>query len=403
MPKLVERVVNSIEPDPTKEQFVWDNELKGFGLRVSPKGRKTFFLQYRVDGRTRRIKLGVHPKLKAEKARSIAMIRFGKIEEGSDPSKERHERRKAPTMANLAADYLERHAPKKRESSVRNDRQMLTRFIIPRLGNKLVKDVTLRDVEGLHLSLERTPYQANRVLALLSKMLSMAVSWNWCASNPSRGIKRFAENPRERWLVDEELIRLSDALNIQPNQLAANAVRLLLLTGARRNEVLSATWDQFDMTGGVWTKPSHHTKQNKLHRVPLNPATLSLLDQIRSSHADDIFLFPGRVNGTHLQDIKKFWRSTIVAADLLQVRLHDLRHTYASHLVSGGVPLAIVGHLLGHTQISTTQRYTHLADDQVRQANDRFGAKLVAIASSRQDSTNDHRPEANKSAAVQPK
>src|SRR5262249_53089499 len=158
---------------------------------------------------------------------------------------------------------LERHGPKKRESSLCNDRSLLDRFILPRLGAKLVAELSRRDVETLHLSLKETPYQANRAMALLSKMLSLAIRWGWRTDNPVKGIERFPEERRERWLRDNELGRLLEALGRYPDRRVADAIRLLMLTGARRSEVFSATWEEFDLGRGVWTKPSHHTKQKR--------------------------------------------------------------------------------------------------------------------------------------------
>lgn len=233
MSRITERYVSSIKPDPDKGRFYWDDQLKGFGVRVSPSGRKTYLIQYRnTNRRTRRYKLGVWGKLKADKARRMARELLGGIEGGNDPAKERHALRYAPAVSDLAKDYLEHHGPKKRASSLRNDRSMLNRYILPHLGKKSVADVTRWDVLKLHHSMKDTPYQANRALAVLSKMFSLAIQWDWRSDNPVRGTERYAESPRERWLNQEELGRLFDALAAHPNQQIADAVRILILTGA---------------------------------------------------------------------------------------------------------------------------------------------------------------------------
>lgn len=216
-------------------------------------------------------------------------------------------------------------------------------------------------------------------------MFSLAIKWEWVERNPARGIERFPEERRERFLSPDEINRLSQALidhvasAIRPNEAnkVANAIRLLMLTGARRSEVLSATWDMFDLDAGVWTKPSSHTKQKKPHRVPLSPPALQLLQKIRAreKHSSS-YIFPSRARSTrpHLTELKKSWSRICRLADLEGVRIHDLRHTYASILVSGGASLPIIGALLGHTQDQTTHRYAHLMDNPLREATTRVAA-----------------------------
>jgi integrase len=277
---------------------------------------------------------------------------------------------------------MERHAKVYlRTNSVRTDEGMGRNIVLPKLGKIRVEDLGRRDIEALHKSLKETPYQANRVLALLSKMISLAKSWEWRADNPCEGIPKFPEEKRERWLSTEEIERLCDSLDKHPSQSSANAIRLMLLTGARRGEVMTAKWEDFNLELGMWTKPSHHTKQKRTEHVPLSAPALQLLAAMKEK-SDTPFLFPGAVAGKPLQDIKKTWAGLCRTAKLRGVRMHDLRHTYASHLVSSGMSLPIVGRLLGHTQPQTTARYAHLADDPLRRATNRF-ASIVAAARSR--------------------
>ncbi len=201
----------------------------------------------------------------------------------------------------------------------------------------------------------------------------------------SKGIERFHEERRERWLSDNELGRLLRTLSAHPNQRAANAVRFQLLTGARIGEVLSAQWSEIDLGRGVWTKPSHHTKQNRTEHLPLSAPALALLTEMRErADVKPQYLFPGNALGKPLQCIKKFWRNITEQAGLEYYRLHDNRHTHASHLVSSGLSLEIVGRLLGHTNPLTTKRYAHLADDPLRAAAERFGSKMDALQGGRQ-------------------
>jgi integrase len=300
---------------------------------------------------------------------------------GEDPVEIRKASRRAPSLADLAADYLERHAvPKKRPKSVRDDRAMLDKIIVPKLGAKKVASIGRRDIEAIHVAMKDRPYQANRVLSLLSKMFNLAVEWEWRPDNPARGIERYEEQKRDRWLSDDELRRLCTVLDEHTNTRAANAVRLQLLTGARLGEVLGSRKGDFDLQRGVWTKPSHQTKQKRTEHIPLNAQALALIASIiETSDPDSPFLLRGNKPGQPLRDIKKFWSAAVHKAGIINYRRHDNRHTYASHLVSSGLSLEIVGRLLGHTTATTTKRYAHLADDPLRAATNRFGSKIAGF------------------------
>ena len=300
---------------------------------------------------------------------------------GEDPVEIRKTTRRAPFIADLAADYLERHAvPKKRPKSVRDDRAMLDNIILPKLGAKKVDAIGRRDVEAIQVAMKDRPYQANRVLSLLSKMFNLAVEWKWRPDNPAKSVERYQEQKRERWLSDEELRHLCAVLDEHPNTRAANAVRLQLLTGARLGEVLTSRKEDFDLHRGIWTKPSHQTKQKRTEHLPLSAQALILVTLIiETSDAGSPFLFPGNRPGQPLREIKKFWSAVMRKAGIANYRRHDNRHTYASHLVSSGLSLEIVGRLLGHTTTITTKRYAHLADDPLRAAADRFGSKIAGF------------------------
>ncbi len=226
MPKLTKHIVESAKPDPERDVFIWDTQLPGFGLRVYPSGKRKYILQYRTkSSRQRRLVIGPHGPLTAEKARDTARDLLAQVHGGGDPAGDIKATREAPTVADLAADYLQRHAiPNKRPESVRNDRSMLDRLILPQLGKVKVAAVNRRDIELIHNSLRERPYQANRVLALLSKMFNLAMAWGWRGDNPARGIPRFHEDRRQRWLSAEELSRLWAALQSHPNRRTSNAV-----------------------------------------------------------------------------------------------------------------------------------------------------------------------------------
>jgi integrase len=326
----------------------------------------------------KRLKIGVHEQISTEQDRSLAKKQLASVSHGEDPVDTRKKAKEIPTLPDLAKDYLERHASShKRPKGISEDQQLLTRFIVPAFKHKLVHQITRRDVETLHLSLKKTPYQANRVMALLSKMFSCAISWGWCTENPVKGMARYQEEKRDRWLNQEELDRLWAVLDRYPKHLTAYVFKLLLLTGARKGEVLQATWDQFDLDVGVWTKPSHLTKQKKKEHLPLSEKALEVLLAVKQLNTQGSpYVFPGRVEGQPLKETKTFWSRVLKEAELGDFRIHDLRHTHASHLVSSGLSLSIVGKLLGHTQAATTQRYAHLADAPLRQAAELFRSKV---------------------------
>jgi len=379
MPKLTKRFVEAIKPDTQKKLIYWDTELKGFGVIAQPSGRLTYCVQYRNINRIKkRLKIGVHGQLNTEEARTLAKQYLGEIAHGEDPATKKKENRDLPLIKILAQDYLDRYAaPRKRSRSIEEDKKLLNNIILPTIGNQQVRQISRRTIESLHLKLEKTPYQANRVLALLSKMFSLAIAWKWRDDNPVKGIERYQEEKRDRWLNREELGRFWKVLECYPNHFASIILKILLLTGSRKGEVLKATWDQFDLERGVWTKPAHLTKQKKREHLPLSEQVLKILYNLKKNNKNNVsYLFPGKTGEKPIRDIKDFWEKTIKEANLENVRIHDLRHTHASHLVSSGLSLSIVGKLLGHTQASTTQRYAHLADEPLRQAAELFGNKV---------------------------
>jgi integrase len=306
---------------------------------------------------------------------------------------ERHDGRDAPSVAELCDRFEREYLPKRRPSTQRDYTGILNTYVRPKLGKIKVADLAHSDIDTLHREIsKRAPYRANRTVAVISRMMNLAITWGWRADNAARGIERAPEHKRERFLSPAEVVRLAGVLRGHPERTSANAILLLLLTGARKSEVLGARWDQFDLDRGVWTKPSAHTKQNKEHRVPLSRPALSLLNEIkhevdckatqesgrdeRENSPNFDLVFPGK-GDRPLAEIKRIWSSICKSADLQELRIHDLRHTYASILASSGLSLPIIGALLGHTQAATTQRYAHLIDDALREATERVGTIIA--------------------------
>jgi integrase len=366
-----------------KDRIYYDDAVKGFGIRVSSTGARSFILNYWIKGCERRYTIGRHPDYSVTAARDMASKLKRKIrDEGYDPLAEIQAAREAPTMADLAARYDEEHLPDKRPSSRRDDRAAIAQDILPGLGRTTkVAAVTSTHIKKLHRKIsEHAPYKANRVLALLSKMFNLAIEWKMRSKqdgNPCEGVKRNPETKRKRYLKPDELARLMIALDAHPDVQATSIIRLLLLTGARFGEVVGARWDHFDLDAGTWVKPGATTKQRTEHEVPLSPDAVQLLSDL-FDEADDgaEFVFPGRHGVGHRVDLKRPWPEICKAAGITGLRVHDLRHSYASFLVSAGHGLPVVGALLGHTQASTTQRYAHLHDEVTRRATGQVGAMV---------------------------
>lgn len=404
--KLTDTVVKALAVPEKGNRITYDSEIKGFGCRITAAGGRAFILNYRTrSGRERRYTIGSFPDWKTGVARTEAGELKKRIDRGEDPMADVEADRTAKTVADLCQRFEEEHLPKTRPATVRDYKSLIKNEIKPALKNFKVADVTFSDVDDLHRKITKrgAPYVANRVVAVLSKMFSLGIKWGWRADNPAKGIERNQEEKRHRYLSGKELAALTAALVEHGDQQAANIVRLLLLTGARRGEVQAMRWADLELDEGVWTKPGATTKQKTLHRVPLSAPARQLLVAIRTAAENAAkdkkrprpvseYVFPGKGGIGHRLEIKHQWAELCKAADIVirktrkddkgreiivatpSARLHDLRHTYASVLASAGLSLPVIGALLGHTQPATTARYAHLFDDPLRAATERAAA-----------------------------
>ena len=382
--RLTDKVVRSLERPPAGNRIAYDTDTKGFGARITAAGAIAFILNYRrrSDGQERRYTIGSAADWSVAAAREKAKELKRHIDNGGDPVGEHVAERGAPTVADLCARFLEEHAAKQRPKTQIDYRSMIRNDILPPLGKMKVAAVAFEHIERLHARItRRAPTRANRTFALANKMFNLAVRWRMRPDNPCKGVERNREHLRKRYLKPDELTRLTKALAEDQNQQAADVVRLLLLTGARRGEALSATWDQFDLAAGTWVKPHTLTKQKREHCIPLSAPARQLLDRLRKHSDGSPWVFPGRGSGQPREDLKYSWKRICRAAGITGLRVHDLRHTYASHLVSAGFSLPVIGALLGHSQPTTTARYSHLLDDPLRVATERVGAIISSAPS----------------------
>jgi integrase len=382
--KITKRSVDALKAAADgAEMVLWDSELKGFGVRVQRGGAKSYVLHYRVGtGRgasLRKLTIGRHGSpWAAETARREAKRLLGMVENGGDPAADKTARKVAPTMAELADRFLAEHVDAKRKASTADEyRRLLDKIILPTLGKRKVADVARADITRLHHANRSASYQANRLLAVLSKMFNLAERWGLRpdGSNPCRHVEKFAERKRERMLSPAELAQLGEALaahDVSPYAVAA--VKLLVFTGARLGEVLGLRWEWVDFERGEARLPESKTGAKTLHLPPPALAVLAELPRLDGNP----YAIAGAKPGAALVNLEKPWRAIRAAAGLDDVRLHDLRHAFASVAASSGMGLPIIGKMLGHTQPATTARYAHLASDPVKAAAAVVAGKIAA-------------------------
>jgi len=384
---MAHRLTNRLVAALTGDAMQWDDDPKatGFGIRSYAGGSKSFFIDYRLHGRHRRYTIGPYPRWSAEAARARAQELRRGIDRGEDPAGDKRSRRTAPTIADLVDRYVEDHLPSRTITGHRiTDEKKMLAEITDKLGRHTkVTEIHAGDIIEMHrrITASDRPVRANRILAVCSKMFSLALlpragetlPWrNAAQGNPCKGVAKNQEEAKERFFSQAELTAIGDALTKYRGLAAADCVRLIMLTGCRPSEAMKAQWSEFDAEPGFWTKPSTHVKQRRVHKLPLSPPAIELIDRLRKKRKGD-WVFPGDKRSEHLAALWHVWHFVRKQAGLGDdARLYDLRHSFASIGAGGGLSLPIIGRLLGHTQAKTTQRYAHLADDPLREAAERI-------------------------------
>lgn len=396
--KITKVAVDSAKPQD-KDWFLWDTELKGFGLKISKGGTKSYVLKYRYgSGRrapTRRMTIGRHGSpWTPDEARAEAKRLLGLVAMKQDPAYQKQEDKKQPTVSELCDDYLKNGCGTKKPSTIATDKGRVKRHIKPLLGRKRVKDVTKKDIIKFRdaVAIGKTAIDvktghrgraivkggkgtASRTLGLLGAIFSYAIDNEVLDKNPVHGVKKFADKKNERFLTPDELIRLGTALdNSSANPMAVAILKLLIFTGARKGEMEELKWSDVDFDNKFIKLGDAKTG----HRiVRLSAGALQVLSE-RSKMKGSDFVFPAMKGDGFYQGTPKAWRIIRQSAGLENVRLHDLRHSFASIAVSGGASLPIIGALLGHKNAATTQRYAHLMDDPIKTTNERVGEVVEA-------------------------
>lgn len=394
--KICKSVVDRLKPE-TKVVLHWDSTLKGFGVKVTPKGKKTYVCQYRALGQknAKRFTIGVHGVFTADQARNEAKKLLGLVATGEDPSAVKKNKKEELTVAELCDDYVLDGCGTKKASTIETDRGRIERHIKPLLGMKKISDVTRSDVKKFltdvasgktSMDIKTGKYgraivtggkgTATRTTGLLGAIFTFAVESGLLPSNPVQGVKRFRDKQNKRFLSEEEVFRLSGALRSAEsaghNPAALAIIRLLLLTGARRDEIAGLKWKEVDFENGKLLLED--TKEGQQERM-LSPAALEILSKLPRQQ-DAKFVFPAiRGNGYYV-GTPKVWAKIRSKAGFHDVRLHDLRHSFASFAVSSGISLPIIGALLGHADSRTTQQYAHLFDDPLRRASDKVAGQI---------------------------
>ncbi len=380
--KLTKRSVEQLAVKE-KDYIVFDSDLPGFGVRVMPSGKRFFLIQYRRHGRTRRVMLGQFGPVTAEIARKNALRLLGNVRSGDgDPAAVRDQERQSATVKDLGARFLKEHVAVRCKPTTQAEyKRSVELFINPFFGNQRARTVTTADVADLHGTYAHIPYQANRTLGVLSKMMNLAETWGIRDkhTNPCEDIARYPEHKRERFLSAKEMQRLGEVLrqgeaNGTESKYAVAAFRLLLLTGCRLSEIQTLKWNYVDLDESEINLPDSKTGAKTVHLGEAARTVLEKLPHVK----DNPYVIVGNVEGNYLTDLQKPWRRIRKAAGLDGVRIHDLRHTFASGGLLVGEGLPMIGKLLGHTQVQTTARYAHLADDPVKAAATRISGRLAA-------------------------
>jgi integrase len=410
--RITKRRVDALKCTAGRDRiFLWDDALAGFGVGAFPSGTKVYVAQFRKDGRSRRVAIGEHGRLTPDEARSEAKKLLGAVEKGVDPVEERRLARGVRTFREIADEFVHRHVALKRKRRTRYEyERLLNVHIFPALSSRRITDVRRVDVARLHAALSDRPFAANRCLALISSIWNFAARRDEVqfANNPAKGIDRNPEQGRERYLTSKEFERLGNALRTAEtiglpwtvdetkpkakhtpkadkrrtlaDPFAVAALRLLIFTGARLREILHARWESVDFERGIIRLADSKSGRKPIY---LSAAALSMLSNLPRVEGNP-YLIPGSKDGAPRVDLKRPWAAIVKASDLDGVRLHDLRHSFASIGAGASMGLPIIGRLLGHSQPQTTAKYSHLQADPLRRAADTIGATISASMDGKQ-------------------
>lgn len=388
MSKLTKRIVDAAHPRAERYDL-WDDELAGFGLRVSPSGHKSWFAFYRTSaGDARRQTIGPTSLFTPEQAREDAGEILRTAKRGGDPAAAKRAAKKVARMGDLLDTYERERVPAMKTTTQASERHLISKHVRPRFAARTVESVTRGDVAAVAREMRATPGAANKVLGLLSRLFAFAeeLEIRAAGSNPCRGVPKYPEKKIERYLTSDERARLERAFAaaeaakphakdyVEPS--AVGAFRLLALTGMRLGEALDLLWGHVDLEHRRLALPTSKTGHKY---VRLSAPAMALLEarQPDDDERDEDALVFATDAGTRLTNMQRRWISIRTAAKLPKFRIHDLRHAWASDAVTAGVPLHVVGKQLGHSSPTTTNRYAHLVGDVVGEAVELVGQRIA--------------------------
>lgn len=365
--------------DGKSRHVQWDDSVPGFGLRIYPTGKKSFVLSYRVAGRKRLMSIAPYGVMTLEQARKKARAFLVGLEEEIDPLEARRERSKGESVKDLCGAYIRDYA-KQQKKSWKDDERRIYNRILPLWGNLKANSIKHSDVAALHRKVGgEFPYEANRMVEMLSKIFSLAERWGFVPEdfkNPAKNVEYFKEEKRDRWVTPKELPKIMEAVDKEEIYPSA-AIWLYLLTGARKTEILQSKWENVDLERRELRIPD--TKAGRVHYLPLSQPAIEILNNLPRMKGNP-YVLPGLKEKSHLVNIDKPWRRIRKAAGVEDVRLHDLRRTVGSWLAQSGNSLHLIGKVLNHSSQSTTAVYARFAQDQVRDALEQHGQKIMGIA-----------------------
>ena len=369
-------------PIGDREAVYWDHELSGFGVRVYPSGAKVYVVQTRSGGKSRRVTIGRHGVLSAEQARRKAAQFIASIKAGEEPTRAGSSANAGPTIAEVAERYMKEHvAVRCKPSTAQGCRYTLDKYLLPVFGTRPLDTIGREEVSALQYRLHKTPTMANRVVDMLSRLFNMAEAWGHApqGGSPCRFVQKYKERSCERFLAEEEFRRLGRVLDEveaerKVSASAVAAIRLLMLTGCRLGEIVTLRWEDVDLEAG---ELGLRDAKTGARQVALSPAAVRVLSTIPRV-ADNSWVIAGRKPGTRLGNLNASWLVVRARASLKDVRLHDLRHSFASRALALGESLTMIGKLLGHRKVQTTARYAHLAQDSVKASAARVAESLRA-------------------------
>lgn len=375
---FTKRLLEQLKPGD-RQTWVYDDRTPGLALLITPADARTFYLAKRMDGRYRRVKIGPFPEVSIEQARKQAAKLIGELASGENPAESRRVARSATTFGDLFTYYLERHA-KVHKRTWRKDEQQYNLHLKRWKGRRL-NQITRQDVAALHARIGKDhPIGANRLLALLSKIYSVAAGIGYDGANPCRGVQRFPENSRERFLEDDEIPRLLAELDAEPNTTLRDYFKLLLFTGARRGNLASMRWEEIDWQRRVWIIPREKFKTGKEMTVPLVDAAIAILEA-RKLESDSEWVFPNRRKNPkcpHLREPTDALTRICERAGIRGLKPHDLRRTVATKASELGVPYPVVAKMLGHRVYGVTGVYTPPSPAAIRDGFERTISAMLA-------------------------